>query len=1082
MGEKTVIDSYKLSPMQWGMFFQNQRDPSVGIDIEQLICSLNESVDISVLERAWKQALMRHVALRTAFRWEGLDEPLQDVYSHVDLPFEKRDLHNISLVTQQAELEKYLRFDRKDGFDLHEAPLMRLMLFQFGDHHYKLIWTFHHIILDGRSQFTVLSEIFNTYDAICYGRDIKLEPPRPYRNYIEWLQQREYIESEKFWKQLLKGFTTPTIVDVFPKIQGGCGDEDGYAEQEIKLNEPLTSSLKGIAKVHDLTLNTLVQGAWALLLSRCTREEDLVFGDVRASRWQGADEAGSSVGLFINTLPVRVCISPDQSLISVLKNLRKQHIDGREYEQTPLVRILGWSDVPRQVPLFESIVVFDNYELNSKLREQGESWKNREFHLIEKNNFPLTLYGYGGPELLLRISYDKRRFDDESINRMLGHLKALLEGFVENIDRPLSTLSILTEKERTLLLNEWNNSYIDYPQNQCIHQLFETRVKQAPEAIAVVFEGETLTYKELNERANQLAHYLQSNGIGPDGLVGISVERSLEMVVGLYGILKAGGAYVPVDPTYPAERIAYMLENSKVPVLLTQSKILNKLPQHQGKVICLDTHWDEVISGQSRESPFSEVTLNDLAYVIYTSGSTGKPKGAMNTHRGILNRLLWMQDAYHLTPSDRVLQKTPFSFDVSVWEFFWPLMFGACLVVARPEGHKDNDYLVQTIIDQHITTIHFVPSMLQLFLESKNVERCVSLRNVICSGEALPVDFKDRFFSKLNARLHNLYGPTEAAVDVTYYECQRESDLRTVPIGRPVANTRIYILDSSMHPVPVGVGGELHIGGVQVARGYLNRPELTAEKFIPDPFSEDPEARLYKTGDLARYIPDGNIEYLGRMDYQVKIRGLRIELEEIESVLSQHPAVREAVVLAREDTPGDKRLVAYIARGKDSAISITELRSFLEGKLPEYMIPAVFVELDALPLTPNGKVDRRALPAPQFRRQTNVDYIAPKNQLQKTIASIWKELLKVEKVGIYDNFFDLGGHSLLLMQVHHRLREVVNGKLSIMDMFKYPTIERLSSFLLQKKSEKPLFDKVLDRTRKQREILTRQKPFLVRNK
>jgi acyl-CoA synthetase (AMP-forming)/AMP-acid ligase II len=439
-----------------------------------------------------------------------------------------------------------------------------------------------------------------------------------------------------------------------------------------------------------------------------------------------------------------------------------------------------------------------------------------------------------------------------------------------------------------------------------------------------------------------------------------------------------------------------------------------------------------------------------------------------------------MQDAYQLTSSDLVLQKTPFSFDVSVWEFFWPLMFGACLVVARPEGHKDNDYLIQIIIDRQITTIHFVPSMLQLFLESNNVDRCVSLRNVICSGEVLPVDLKDRFLSKLNARLHNLYGPTEAAVDVTYYECQRESKLRTVPIGRPIANTRIYILDRSMQPVPIGVVGELHIGGVQVARGYLNRPELTAERFIPDPFSEDPEARLYKTGDLARYLPDGNIEYLGRMDYQIKIRGLRIELDEIESVLSEHPAVREAVVLVREDVPGDKRLVAYIVQGKDSPISITELRSFLEKKLPEYMLPAGYVELEALPLTPNGKVDRRALPAPEYKRQTDVDYIAPQNELHKTIASIWKELLRVEKVGIRDNFFELGGHSLLLVQAYHRLSDIVNRELSVTDMFRFPTIEKLSTYLLQEKSEDSSFGRIFNRTRKQREIFNRQKEL--RNK
>jgi amino acid adenylation domain-containing protein len=907
-----------------------------------------------------------------------------------------------------------------------------------------------------------------------------LEKPRPYKDYIEWLKQRDLLKDEKFWRQTLSGFTSPTPLPLACSPLGRRTVQANVSADEVRLSAILTSALHSFADDHNLTLNTLIQGAWALLLNRYTGEDDIIFGATRSCRHTTINGANSMIGLFINTLPMRVRIIHHQSVLSWLKELRKQHVELREYEHTPLHKVQQWSDVPPGSQLFESLVVFENYLLNTYLRAKGGRWLNREFLYRGQTNYPLTFLCYADNELLLRIEYNQDLFDQSTVHRMLGHVQALLEGIIANPEQNISGLPLLTKEERHKILFKWNATQKNYPANKLIHQLFEAQAEQTPEAIAVVFEGETLTYRELNERANQVAHYLQSIGIGLDVPVGVAFERSLEMVVALYGILKAGGAYLPVDPTYPAERITYMLENSQVPLLLTQSKILNKLPRYQGRVICLDTNWNDIIRGQSRENPFSKVTLKDLAYVIYTSGSTGKPKGVMNTHRGILNRLLWMQDVYQLTSSDLVLQKTPFSFDVSVWEFFWPLMFGACLVVARPEGHKDNDYLIQIIIDRQITTIHFVPSMLQLFLESNNVDRCVSLRNVICSGEVLPVDLKDRFLSKLNAKLHNLYGPTEAAVDVTYYECQRESNLRTVPIGRPIANTRIYILDRSMQPVPIGVVGELHIGGVQVARGYLNRPELTAERFIPDPFSEDPEARLYKTGDLARYLPDGNIEYLGRMDYQIKIRGLRIELDEIESVLSEHPAVREAVVLVREDVPGDKRLVAYIVQGKDSPISITELRSFLEKKLPEYMLPAGYVELEALPLTPNGKVDRRALPAPEYKRQTDVDYIAPQNELHKTIASIWKELLRVEKVGIRDNFFDLGGNSLLLVQAYHRLSDIVNRELSVTDMFRFPTIEKLSTYLLQEKSEDSSFGRIFNRTRKQREIFNRQKEL--RNK
>jgi amino acid adenylation domain-containing protein len=454
-----------------------------------------------------------------------------------------------------------------------------------------------------------------------------------------------------------------------------------------------------------------------------------------------------------------------------------------------------------------------------------------------------------------------------------------------------------------------------------------------------------------------------------------------------------------------------------------------------------------MITHESTENPTSEVNGENLAYVIYTSGSTGTPKGVMNHHRGILNRLLWMQDEYQLSASDRVLQKTPFSFDVSVWEFFWPLLTGARLIVAHPGGHMDSAYLVQLIVDHGITTLHFVPSMLQIFLMERDVERCSSLKRVICSGEALPYDLQQRFFQRLNAELYNLYGPTEAAVDVSYWHCRQESNLRIVPIGRPVTNTQLYILDVNMRPVPIGVPGELYIGGIQVARGYLNREELTAQKFIPDPFSENPKARLYKTGDLVRFLSDGNIEFLGRIDFQVKIRGFRIELGEIEAVLGQHSSVREVVVLAREDIPGEKRLVAYVVPTSQSELRISKLREFLLKKLPDYMVPAAFILLQALPLTPNGKIDRRSLQPPQWESQSEMDFVAPRKELEKVVAGIWKELLQVRKVGIDDSFFELGGHSLLLVQAHQRILEVADRELSLTDMFRYPTIRTLVQYL-----------------------------------
>ena len=670
--------------------------------------------------------------------------------------------------------------------------------------------------------------------------------------------------------------------------------------------------------------------------------------------------------------------------------------------------------------------------------------------------------------------YDKEVLEKAAIGRLREQFTVLLKDIALGQDRPIGDLSILPEQERQQILGEWNSTQADYPRDKCLHELFEEQVERTPDNIALVFKNEYLTYKELNERANQLAHFLWTSGVRPEVPVGVYMERSLEMVISLYGILKAGGAYVPLDPEYPPERVAFMLEDTHIPVILTQKHLVASIPELSTDVFCVDTDWPKIAQIKT-DNLNSGVTAENLAYVIFTSGSTGRPKGVMNEHRGICNRLIWMQDEYQLNDTDRIFQKTPYSFDVSVWEFFWPLLYGARLVVAQPGGHRDSAYLVKTIVDEKITTIHFVPSMLQIFLEDKNVDNCKCLKRVICSGEALPYELQDRFFKLLDVELHNLYGPTEAAVDVTHWTCQRDSEMRIVPIGRPVANTQTYILNRYMQPVPIGVSGELHLGGVQVARGYLNRPELTAEKFVPDPFSHEPGARLYKTGDLCRYLPDGNIEYLGRNDFQVKIRGLRIEIGEIEAVLSQHPAVREAVVLAREDIPSDKRLVAYLVSNQQSKISIDELRNFLKEKLADYMMPSAFLQLEEFPLTSSGKVDRRSLPAPGGKRQTEKIYVAPQGKAEQIIAGIWRELLKIEQVGVRDNFFDLGGHSLLLVRMMNKLQESFNKELSVVDMFQRPTIKELAKFLTQEQRVGMSFDKIQDRAMRQKEILSRQR-------
>ena len=815
--------------------------------------------------------------------------------------------------------------------------------------------------------------------------------------------------------------------------------------ESIELEPALTQSIKQFGYQENVSVFETLLAAFQIFLQRYTAQDDIIVGAVSTSRLQKHD----TVTLF-NPVALRMSWDSEFDVTALLKRVTQtvQAVaEHKDYSFELLVEAFNPRGELNRAPIFQMMLVL--CELPTLLLESPISeWELGEIQEYSSQCDLVAITTEEEDILRITFEYNAELFERSTIERMLGNFQMLLSGMVSDSQQLVSRLPLLSESERHQLLVEWNNTTVDYPQDKCIHQLFEEQVEKTPNAVAVIFEGEELTYQELNSQANQLAHYLQKLGIKPESLVGIYIERSLEMIVGLLGILKAGGAYIPIDPTYPTERISYLLEDSRVPVLLTQNHLKVTLPdEYSGYIIGLDSNW-ESIATEPKKNPVSGATPENLIYVIYTSGSTGKPKGTLNTHKGVVNRILWMQDEYQLTPSSRVLQKTPFSFDVSGWEFWWTLIMGARLVVAKPEGHKDPCYLIKLITEQEITTLHFVPSMLQLFLEEPHVESCSSLKQVFCSGEALPISVQQQFFARLPAELHNLYGPTEAAIDVTYWPCQPDTQLSSVPIGRPVANTQTYILDSCLQPVPIGVPGELYLGGVQLARGYLHRPELTVERFIENPFIKDFQSpRLYKTGDLACYFPDGNIKYLGRNDNQIKIRGFRIELGEIENVLEKHFQVEQAVVMAWEDTPGDKRLVAYLVSGQ-SQPSLNELREFLKNQLPDYMVPSAFVFLESLPLTPNGKVDRRALPEPKIERsQLESTYIQPESDFEKTIAQAWQEVLKIERVGTKDNFFDLGGHSILLGQVNSRLSQQLKQNLSIIDLFQYPTIQALANYL-----------------------------------
>ncbi|WP_169218415.1 non-ribosomal peptide synthetase [Brasilonema sp. UFV-L1] len=1053
---KNIEDIYPLSPMQQGMLFHSLYAPESGVYFEQLSCTLRGNLEVQAFEQAWQQVVARHSVLRTVFVWEHLSEPLQVVYHQVKVTVETLDWRELSVEQQQQQLEIFLHSQRQQGFQLSVAPLMRLNLIQLDKDCYQFVWSFHHILLDGWSVPLIFKDLLYFYQAFSQGESLRYEPTASYRNYIAWLQKQDLALAEKFWRQKLQGFIAPTPLTVDKPLSNREQSHSSYSEQQIQLSVQATADVQSFARQHQLSVNNLVQATWALLLCRYSGETDVVFGATVSGRPPSLVGIESIVGLFINTLPVRVQVSRETQLLPLLKDLQALAFECEQYSYSPLVEIQGWSEVPRGTSLFESIVVFENYPVDAAVQPRNGSLEISSIRGIEQTNYPITVVAaVFGEQLSVKISYDTNRFDDATIIRMLGHFQTLLCGIVANPIGPVSQLPLLTEPEQQQLLVEWNDTTVEYPTDKCIHQLFEEQAQRTPDAVAIVYVdalcaasrrvNQQLTYYELNCRANQLAHQLRSLGVGPEVLVGLCVERSLLMVVGLLGILKAGGAYVPLDPEYPTQRLSFMLEDATVGILLTQQHLVERLPQHQAQAFCLDEVCEQIAQNY-HHNPISGVRAFNLANVIYTSGSTGRPKGVMVTHTGLCNLAQAQIQTFGVQNSSRILQFASLSFDASISEIVMALASGARLYLGTKDSLLPGMPLIQRLRDDCITHITLPPSALCVL----PVEELPALQTMIVAGEACSAEVI-RLWST-NRNFFNAYGPTEASVCATVAKCTDGDNKAS--IGRPIANTQIYILDSNLQPVPIGVPGELHIGGVGLARGYLNRPQLTQEKFIPNPFYNSKfkiqNSKLYKTGDLARYLPDGNIEYLGRIDNQVKIRGFRIELGEIEAVLSEHPSVHSVVVTARVDTPGEQRLVAYIVPQQHKAPTISELRQFLKVKLPEYMLPSAIVMLESLPLTPNGKVDRRALPAPDTNNlSVQASFVPPLDIVEQKLAQIWAEVLKVYPVGVKDNFFELGGHSLLAVQLMAQIEQQFKQNLPLATLFQNSTIEQLATILRQ---------------------------------
>jgi amino acid adenylation domain-containing protein len=1019
---------------------------------------LKGQLDRGALRRVLDRILARHEALRTTFIVsEG--QPVQRIATADESRFELVE-HDLSgAADPEASLKYLVREEADSEFDLEVGPLIRGRLIRLAEEEHALLITMHHIVSDGWSMGVFIRELSVLYGAYVRGEQDGLpELEVQYADYAVW--QRQWMEGEllrqqaEYWERTLAG--APTLLELPTDHPRPAEQEYAGGWVRVELDEELSRGLKELSKKHGMTLYMTLLAGWGALLARLSGQEDLVIGTPVANR--GRMEIEGLIGFFVNTLALRLDVSGSPSVGELLERVKEQVLAAQQHQDIPFEQVVEVMHPVRSLahsPLFQVMLDWQQNAGGGGLAMPGVELGplGVASDVVAKLDMTLFLRD-AGERIVGSLVYATSLFEAATVERYLGYLRTLLAGMVADERRAIDRLPLMPEEERQQVLYEWNATEAEYPREKLVHQLFEEQVEKTPDAVAVVFEDATLSYRELNRRANQLAHYLRELGVGPDERVAICLERSLEMVVGLLAVLKAGGAYVPLDPAYPAERLQYMLEDSAPVVLLTQDHLHGLLKDVADEVVVVSLGaGTSVWESQPQHNPNSTssgLTPEHLAYVIYTSGSTGRPKGAMVQHRSVVNRLQWMKNVYGLNQQDAVLQKTPFSFDVSVWEFFCPLMCGMRLVTARPDGHRDPGYLSDTIARERITTLHFVPSMLQTFVEGGEWQENSSLARVVCSGEALSGTQVRSFYERATGgELHNLYGPTEAAVDVTAWRCPRELTQTTVPIGKPMANVGIYILDKHGEAVPAGVAGELYIGGVQVGRGYLRRPELTGERFVPDPFRGEGGRRLYRTGDLARWRAEGTIEFLGRNDDQIKIRGYRIELGEIEARLQEHAGVREAVVLAREDRIGDKRLVAYYSGAESNGaggdgVGAEELRRHVAATLPEYMVPAAYVRLPELPLTPNGKLDRKALPAPEGDAYGARGYEEPQGEAETVLAEIWREVLKVERVGRHDNFFELGGHSLLVVRVIARLRQM-GLEVDVRALFARPRLAELAA-------------------------------------
>jgi amino acid adenylation domain-containing protein len=1061
-----------LSFSQERLWFIHQLQPDSSTYNVSLAFRLQGLLNICALEHSLNEIIQRHEALRTTFL-ASENKPVQVIAPSLNLMLPVVDLRELPEIERETQVLQLVKNEVQQPFDLEQGSLLRSSLVQLHENEYVLLLSVHHIVFDGWSDSVLWRELTALYTAFCAGKPSPLpELPIQYADFAVW--QRQWLQGQvmdtqlDYWKQQLAG--SPPLLElptdrVRPLIQTSRG-----SIKHFQLDDHLTQKLKSLSEKSGATLFMTLLTGFVILLSRYSNQQDILVGSAIANR--NRSELESLIGFFVNTLVLRTDVSGNPSFCELLQRVRQVAMQAYSHQDAPFEQVVEALQPERNLsysPLFQVMFVLLNTP-PGKLELPGLSLTPLQIE-NPTAKFDLTLLMTESEQGLNgSLEYNSDLFEQATITRMLGHFVTLLEGITANPEERISQLPLLTQPEQQQLFGEWNNTQANYPCDKCIHQLFEEQCLSTPDAVAVVFENQQLTYHQLNCRANQLAHYLRSLGVKPDTLVGLCVERSIEAIAGILGILKAGGAYVPLDPEYPTERLRFMLEDAQVKVLLTQQQLVESIPQHQAHLVCLDSDWEK-IAQECELNPENTAATDNLAYVIYTSGSTGKPKGVLVNHSNVV-RLFAATDAwYHFNAEDVWTMFHSYAFDFSVWEIWGALLYGGRLVIVPYLVTRSPESFYKLLCQEKVTILNQTPSAFRQLIQTEqsgvSTEK-LNLRLVIFGGEALEIKSLQPWFERHGdqmPQLVNMYGITETTVHVTYRPLSKADLSHTASvIGRPIPDLQVYVLDEYFQPVPIGVPGEMYIGGEGVTRGYLNRPELTAERFISNPFNK---SKLYKTGDLARYLPNGELEYLGRIDNQVKIRGFRIELGEIEALLGSHPAIWESVVVVREDQPGDKRLVAYVVPQTEQSPTVLELRQFLKAKLPEYMVPSAFVLLESLPLTSNGKVDRRALPTHELDSTLLEKYIAPRTPIEEMLALLWAQVLKLERVGIHDNFFEVGGHSLLATQLLSRIRTSFKVELPLRELFARATIAELAQSIgqLQQQNLELISLPILPRTR-----------------